>query len=44
MFLIVLVGNEIHANIHSLFNSAGQCYVSVKLIDVDLQIKVFREK
>ena len=23
MFLIMLVGNEMHANIHSLFNSAG---------------------
>ena len=38
MLLIMLVGNEIHANMHSLSNSAGQCYVSVKLIDVGLQV------
>ena len=37
MFLTMLVGNEMHANIHSLFNSAGWCCVSVKLINVDLQ-------
>ena len=43
MLLIMLVGNKMHASIHSLLNSAGQCYVSVKVIDVDLHISAKRK-
>ena len=43
VLLIMLVGNKMHASIHSLFTSAGQCYLSVKVIDVDLHISAKRK-